>query len=112
LVRRLPVAATDLLAWFGPAIGPAHYQIGADVRDALLARVDRRAVDMALRPSDSPDKWQADLYAIARCQLNSLGVSHIYGGGFCTHSETRFYSHRRDGVTGRMASLIWLSDEV
>lgn len=110
-VRRLPVAASHLLAWLGPAIGPARYQIGADVREALLARLDRSVVDTALRPSDVPDKWQADLYAIARSQLSSLGVSDIYGGGFCTHSEGRFYSHRRDGVTGRMASLIWLSDE-
>jgi YfiH family protein len=112
LVRRLPVGAGDLLAWFGPAIGPARYQIGADVREALLARLDSSAVDMAVRPSGVPGKWQADLYAIARRQLNELGVSDIYGGGFCTHSEARFYSYRRDGVTGRMASLIWLSDEV
>jgi YfiH family protein len=111
LVRGLPVGPGDLLAWFGPAIGPARYQVGADVREALLATLDYSVVDRALRPSDVPDKWQADLYAIARWQLNALGVSHIYGGGLCTHGDARFYSHRRDGVTGRMASLIWLSDE-
>lgn len=112
LLRRLPVGAADLMAWFGPAIGPARYQIGADVREALLARLDRSVVDTALGPSDAPDKWQADLYAIARCQLSSLGVPEIYGGGLCTYRDARFYSHRRDGVTGRMATLIWLSDEV
>jgi polyphenol oxidase len=112
LVRRLPARAGDLLAWFGPAIGPERYQIGADVREALLVRLERSVVETALQPSDVPDKWQADLYAIARCQLNSLGVEDIYGGGFCTHSDARFYSYRRDGVTGRMASLVWLSDEV
>jgi hypothetical protein len=112
LVRRLPARAGDLLAWFGPAIGPERYQIGADVREALLVGLERSVVETALQPSDVPDKWQADLYAIARCQLNSLGVEDIYGGGFCTHSDPRFYSYRRDGVTGRMASLVWLSDEV
>jgi hypothetical protein len=111
LVRRLPVDSGDLLAWFGPAIGPGRYQVGADVREALLGTLDYSVVDMALRPSQVPDKWQADLYAIARSQLNSLGVSDIYGGGLCTYNDARFYSHRRDGVTGRMASLIWLSDE-
>lgn len=112
LVTRLSVRPADLLAWFGPAIGPSRYQIGDDVREALLARVDRSVVDRSLRPSDVVGKWQADLYAIARRQLNALGVSEIYGGGFCTYDESRFYSYRRDGVTGRIASLIWLSDRV
>jgi polyphenol oxidase len=111
LVGRLGAPSDDLLAWLGPAIGPAHYEVGEDVRDALLKTNSAACVDAALLPSTVAGKWQADLYAIARAELSELGVTAVYGGGFCTYRETRFYSYRRDGVTGRMASLIWLSDE-
>ena len=111
LVGRLRVRGDDLLAWLGPAIGPARYEVGTDVRDAWLETHAAASVAAALRPSLVVGKWQADLYTIARAQLSALGVTAIFGGGFCTYDETRFYSFRRDGVTGRMASLIWLSDD-
>ncbi len=111
LVGQLECPSDELMAWLGPAIGPAHYQIGDDVREALLGSVDGPSGLDAVRPSGVPDKWQADLYAIARAQLHSLGVLAVYGGGFCTYAEARFYSYRRDGATGRMASLIWLSEK-
>ena len=111
LVRRLNVPGDDLLAWLGPAIGPAHYQIGEDVREALLDSIPASDISVAVTPSSDSNRWQADLYAVARAQLNALGVTAVFGGGFCTYRETRFYSYRRDGVTGRIASLIWLSDE-
>lgn len=109
LVDRLPSRAETLLAWLGPAIAPAHYEVGQDVRDALHATVAASTLAAALQPGRIVGKWQADLYALARAELNELGVTEIYGGGFCTYAEERFYSYRRDGVTGRMAALIWLS---
>ncbi len=111
LVARLDVPGVELLAWLGPAIGPAHYEIGTDVREALLERIPRVAVDAALRPSQRQGHWFADLYAIARAELRALGIARTFGGGFCTYADRRFYSYRRDGVTGRMAALIWLADD-
>ncbi|MDR0441106.1 MAG: peptidoglycan editing factor PgeF [Candidatus Accumulibacter sp.] len=104
------VAATeapcrDLLAWLGPAIGPRAFEVGGEVR-AAFAAADPEAVE-AFHPSG--DKWLADIYLLARQRLAKRGVTRVFGGGFCTLSETeRFYSYRRDGRTGRMASLIWL----
>lgn len=98
------------MAWMGPGIGPENYEVGADVRDALLGATSPPIVERALRPSHS-GKWLADLYEIARSQLNALGVSAVFGGDFCTYREKRFYSYRRDGVTGRTATLIWLEGE-
>lgn len=95
-----------LLAWLGPAIGPASYEVGSDVRDAFL-RADP-AADSAFRPV-RPGHWLLDLYAAARLRLRRAGVTAIHGGELCTLADPqRFYSHRRDGVTGRQASLIWL----
>jgi len=110
LVQRLPTARENLIAWMGPGIGSEHYEVGSDVRDALLDRFPVSVVEQALRPSSTAVKWSADLYTLARAELTGLGVSGIYGGGFCTYQDARFYSHRRDGVTGRMATLIWLSE--
>lgn len=97
----------DLLAWLGPAIGPSVYQVGDDVRAALtMAHPD---AELAFEPQ-RPGKWLCDLYLIASQRLRYAGVTHIYGGGFCTYSEReRFFSYRRDGECGRMATLIWLS---
>ncbi len=109
LALRMPTDAGNLIAWLGPGIGPARYEVGQDVRDALLHSLPAAVVERALTPSRG--KWLADLYEIARSQLNALGVAAVYGGGFCTYDDARFYSYRRDGVTGRMATLIWLEDE-
>ena len=97
-----------LRAWLGPAAGPQRYEIGADVRDAFLA-VDAAAE--AAFAATRPGHWRVDLYALARQRLARAGVraDHIHGGGLCTISEPdRFYSHRRDRRTGRMATLIWM----
>lgn len=110
LERTVAAMDTDpgqLLAWLGPAIGPEAFQVGDEVRAAFLA-VDAAAA-AAFRP-DGPGKWRADLYALARQRLARAGVQARYGGGLCTFSDPgRFFSYRRDGTTGRMASLIWLS---
>jgi YfiH family protein len=105
-VAALGVAPDQLLAWLGPAIGPHAFQVGAEVRDAFVGQhVEARAAFV----TQSDGRWLADLYRLARIRLGALGVKAVYGGSLCTFSEPeRFYSYRRDGVTGRMASLIWL----
>lgn len=96
----------NILAWLGPAIGPQVFEVGEEVREAFLAKLPETA--SAFKPIRH-QYWLADLYQLARYILIKQGVSDIYGGEFCTYSEpTRFYSYRRDKVTGRMASLIWL----
>jgi polyphenol oxidase len=96
-----------LLAWLGPAIGPERYEVGAEVRDAFLAH-DPEAC--AAFSATRPGHWHCDLYALARQRLAAIGVSRIHGGGLCTHSDAaRFYSFRRDGRCGRMASLVWMT---
>lgn len=95
-----------LSIWLGPAIGPAHFEVGAEVRDAFCNDDARHAAAFKV---SSPGKWQADIYSLARLQLAEIGITEIYGGNFCTASDPqRFFSYRRDGAaTGRMASLIW-----
>jgi hypothetical protein len=96
------------LVWLGPAIGPDAFEVGSEVRDQFL-RLDR-GLASAFRPR-SDGKWLADLYALARARLAAAGVSRVYGGDRCTWSDPgRFFSFRRDGATGRMASLIWLDE--
>jgi len=99
-----------LLAYFGPAIGPAAYEVGAEVRAAFIAAdPGGDAGSGAAFAPGGPGKFCADLYALARRRLAWSGVLRIYGGGYCTYTEReRFYSYRRDGATGRMASLIWI----
>lgn len=105
-VRAMDVAPSSLLAWLGPAIGPAAFEVGADVREAFL-RHDPGAA--AAFVDHRPGKWLADLFELARRRLREAGVDAIHGGGLCTVSDpARFYSHRRDRVTGRMAALVWL----
>ncbi|HEB58833.1 MAG TPA: peptidoglycan editing factor PgeF [Gammaproteobacteria bacterium] len=102
----------EILAWLGPAIGPAAFEVGDEVRAAFLAAAGQdRAPEMAaFRPVSAShgERWLADLYALARARLARAGVTAIHGGGACTwHEGERFFSYRRDGTTGRMASLIW-----
>ncbi|MGP1718355.1 MAG: peptidoglycan editing factor PgeF [Methylophilus sp.] len=104
-VNAMPVEAGQLIAWLGPAIGPDAFEVGSEVRAQFVAQ-DAKA-DTAFRPHG--DKWLGDLYAIARQRLNTLGIQQIYGGGLCTyHDPDTFFSFRRDGDTGRMATMIWL----
>lgn len=96
---------TQIMAWLGPAIGPDAFEVGPEVRDAFIQH-DAAAVS-AFRPEGN--KFFADIYQLARLRLRAAGVTQIFGGNACTVSEPhKFFSYRRDGVTGRMASLIWL----
>jgi YfiH family protein len=106
-VETLSVPARDLLVWLGPAIGADAFEVGQEVYDSFV-RINP-ANSTAFRPRDDPH-WLCDIYALARIELQALGVESVYGGNFCTSSDAeRFYSYRRDGITGRMASLIWLA---
>jgi len=105
-VRAMAGTPEQLLVWLGPAIGPQAFEVGPEVRTAF-AQHDQAAV-RAFTPTRA-GRYLADLYALARLRLSALGVTQIFGGGFCTFTDReRFYSYRRDGVCGRMASLIWL----
>jgi len=96
-----------LLAWLGPAISSAAYRVGGEVRDTFMAH-DNRAV-AAFRPA-TDGGWYADLYRLARQRLEECGVTRVYGGGHCSYGEPGlFFSYRRNGTCGRMASLIWIS---
>jgi YfiH family protein len=113
LERTVMAMETDpaaLLAWLGPAIGPQAFQVGEEVRAAFLAHDPAAAA--AFVPDEAAGqrgRWRADLYQLARQRLARAGVQAVYGGGHCTFSEpAHFFSYRRDGATGRMASLIWL----
>lgn len=95
-----------LMAWLGPAIGPRAFEVGGEVRAAFLAHDPRAA--SAFVPAQG-DKWLCDIYLLARQRLQALGIRRVAGADFCTVSDgERFFSYRRDGVTGRMASLVWL----
>lgn len=104
---------SQMMAYLGPAISNQHFEVGIDVLEAFFqsslstAHTDQMAA--AFTPAKRPLHFYADIYALARAELSALGVAEIYGGYFCTYADTdRFYSYRHDGVTGRMASLIWL----
>lgn len=106
-VQAMATPGDQLLAWLGPAIGPTAFEVGGEVRAAFVAR--DAAAAQAFTPGTG-DRWLADLYALARQRLAALGVTAVYGGTHCTFSEpASFFSYRRDGVTGRQASLIWLA---
>jgi YfiH family protein len=105
-VRTLNIPGRELLAWLGPAIGPLAFEVGDEVRAAYIASDPATAEHFTPSPAG---RWLADLYGLARQRLARVHVDRVYGGHWCTASDaSRFYSYRRDGVTGRMASLIWL----
>jgi YfiH family protein len=110
ILSEMGVDPTRMMAWLGPAIGPNHFEVGDEVHRAFM-RYDAKAA-MAFMPHPREDvKWFADLFLLARQRLAKAGVDQISGGGQCTFSDpTRFFSYRRDGTTGRMAGLIWLTD--
>lgn len=108
-VAAMAIPPERLLAWLGPAIGGEVYEVGNEVRESFAGSrtLARQSTDGAF--TESGERWRLDLAGAARIILAGLGVGRVNGGDFCTFSDpTRFYSHRRDGVTGRMASLIWL----
>lgn len=106
-VAAMACPGAQLLAWLGPAIGPDAFEVGDEVRAAFVgANPEAGAAFRALRSG----KWLADIYLLARLALARVGVTAVYGGDYCTvHEAARFFSYRRDGATGRMASLIWLA---
>jgi hypothetical protein len=108
-VRALDVPGSELTAWLGPGISRAHFEVGDEVRDAFVSK-DAQAASAFT--GNSRGRWQADLVALARRRLASLGVNDVSGGTWCTFADhERFFSHRRDGrklgKSGRMAALIW-----
>jgi len=105
-VEAMAIEAAGLIAWLGPAIGPDAFEVGDEVRAAFLS--DDPAASRAFRPLRE-GKWLADLFALARLRLARAGGHEVHGGGMCTYSDpARFFSHRRDRVSGRMAALVWL----
>jgi len=130
-VKAMNVAPERLLVWLGPAIGPAAFEVGEEVRQAFMAHdpeaakafvpcVGRASArHVGLKPDlqgcsagdaePSTQKWLADIFLLARQRLALLGVKRVYGGGLCTFTDAqKFYSYRRDRATGRMATLAWL----
>jgi len=108
-VAAMQVPPGKILAWMGAAIGPQAFEVGDDVRQAFVAQHPEATMAFLPHPESAPGKWHADIYQLARIRLVRAGVHAIYGGGRCTFNEAEsFYSYRRDGVTGRMAALIWM----
>ncbi len=108
-VAAMHCAPERLVVWLGPAAGPQAYEIGEEVFDTFVSRDSRaQGAFVATRPGH----WRVDLYALARQRLEDAGVMRVQGGGLCTISDSRrFYSHRRDQRTGRMATVAWISDK-
>jgi len=102
-------APRDLMVWLGPAIGPDRFEVGPEVRESF---VRHSASCAGAFRRGTGDRWLADIYELARLRLGAQGVSYVGGGQYCTVSDsTNFFSYRRDGATGRMASLIWMTPE-
>lgn len=122
-VRAMAVPGSDLMAWLGPAIGPRAFEVGGEVREIFLSHAPASISAFSPAPVDQVglgqlsgdgrgegEKFLADIYQLARQRLNALGITQIHGGSFCTWSDPeRFFSYRRDGRTGRMATMIWLA---
>ncbi|QJI31094.1 peptidoglycan editing factor PgeF [Pseudomonas sp. ADAK18] len=105
-IKSLGVAPAEILVWLGPAIGPHAFEVGPEVREVFMRQLPETA--RAFVPSLNPGKFMADIYQLARLRLAAHGITAVYGGGFCTVTDPRFYSYRRSPRTGRFASLIWL----
>ena len=104
-VAALGVAPQELLAWLGPAIGPQAFEVGPEVREIFGSA----AAAECFTASERPGHYLADIYQLARLRLQAVGVTAVYGGGWCTVNDSlRFFSYRRDGQTGRFASLVWI----
>jgi len=100
----------DILVWLGPAIGPSAFEVGSEVRQTFIQQDPQAAHAFE---SSRKDHWLADIYQLAKLRLSRKGVQQVFGGDYCTYSDAkRFFSFRRDGQTGRMASLIWLTGDV
>jgi YfiH family protein len=105
-VKEMNIAPQKLLAWLGPAISQRAFEVGEEVRDFFVAQ-EAQASEAFLPGAEG--KWMADIYLLAHQRLHALGVSRVYGGEYCTFSDpAQFFSYRRDNVTGRMGTFIWL----
>jgi YfiH family protein len=102
----LAVPPEEVLVWLGPAIGPQAFEVGPEVRETFVEQLPETA--KAFVPSANAGKFLADIYELARLRLAARGVTAVYGGGFCTVTDPRFFSYRRSPRTGRFASLVWL----
>lgn len=106
-LQEMDVDPASVLVWLGPAIGPTAFEVGSEVRDAFMAH-SALAQDAFVAHGE---KWLANIYHLARLRLAAAGVHHIYGGKYCTFTDSeRFFSYRRDGQTGRMATMVWLNE--
>jgi YfiH family protein len=113
-LKQFTSSPKDILAYLGPAISQKHFEVGVDVLEAFFKSArdahHADAIASAFISAQRPLHFYANIYALARAELHSLGVKDIYGGDYCTYEEAgTFYSYRRDGITGRMAHLIWLN---
>ena len=107
-VKSLAVDPGGLLSWIGPGIGPAHFEVGDEVRGAFLAHDNAAAAAFSI---NTRGRWQCDLPLLARARLAALGIAAVTGGTWCTYADaSRFFSFRRDGRCGRMAAVIWLAE--
>ncbi|MDX1352597.1 MAG: peptidoglycan editing factor PgeF [Thiomicrorhabdus sp.] len=107
-LQAMPVQNNKLMAWIGPAISQKHFEVGQDVFDAFVTNSPENASFFVVKETES-NKYFADLPGLVTAQLNALGVEKVYKSDLCSfEDEEHFYSYRRDGKTGRMASLIWI----
>jgi YfiH family protein len=102
----LHAAPGEILVWLGPAIGPQSFEVGGEVRDTFIATHPETA--QAFLPSMNVGRYMANIYTLARLRLAAQGITAVYGGGFDTFTDPRFFSYRRSARTGRFASLIWI----
>lgn len=108
-LKALDCPADQVSVWLGPAIGPDVFEVGDEVKEAFVSQLDQ--TDTAFTRNER-GRWLADIYLLARLRLQQQGVQLISGGGFCTYSDSdRFFSYRRQAITGRMASLIWMENQ-
>lgn len=107
-VNQMGIAPNKLMAWLGPTIGPHAFEVGEDVRAAFTTHDTNAAA--AFVPLAAKGKYRADIARLARQRLEALGITRVFGGTYCTfHQQDRFFSYRRDGVTGRMGTFVWLT---
>ncbi|MGO3580223.1 MAG: peptidoglycan editing factor PgeF [Pseudomonas helleri] len=104
--QSLNVEPQDILVWLGPAIGPKAFEVGGEVREVFIKDLPDAAA--AFVPSINEGRYMADIYELARLRLARCGITAVYGGGFCTVTDPRFFSYRRSPRTGRFASLVWI----
>jgi YfiH family protein len=106
-VKEMGVEPRTLMAWLGPAIGPEAFEVGGEVREAFIAHDAKAAA--AFKSHGEQGKYHADIYLLMRQRFGALGITRIFGGSYCTyHQKDKFFSYRRDGVTGRMGTFVWM----